>query len=143
AVVAEAVPRPGDGEPLFVEQAPDAAYQQDFVVLAVAPVAPPLDGLELVEFVFPGAQATRLDAAQVGDFADGEVALGGDRRQRGRGRGGRHAASPLVPTPSLSFWLAWNVTTLRAAMGMTSPVLGLRPGRGGLLRTWKLPKPDS
>src|SRR5690606_1288861 len=28
-------------------------------------------------------------------------------------------------------------------MGMVSPVLGLRPGRGGLLRTWKLPKPDS
>src|SRR5699024_3108819 len=27
-------------------------------------------------------------------------------------------------------------------MGMTSPVLGLRPGRGGLSRTVKLPKPD-
>src|SRR5690606_17484313 len=28
-------------------------------------------------------------------------------------------------------------------MGITSPVLGLRPGRGGLSRTWKLPNPDS
>ena len=28
-------------------------------------------------------------------------------------------------------------------MGMVSPVLGLRPGRGGLSRTWKLPNPES
>src|SRR5471032_3114428 len=28
-------------------------------------------------------------------------------------------------------------------MGISSPVLGLRPGRCGLSRSWKLPKPDS
>ncbi|CFP67154.1 Uncharacterised protein [Bordetella pertussis] len=46
-------------------------------------------------------------------------------------------------TTLLSFWLAWKVTTRRAAMGMVSPVLGLRPGLGGLSRTWKLPNPDN
>src|SRR5690606_32541283 len=42
-----------------------------------------------------------------------------------------------------SFWLAWKVTTRRAVIGISSPVLGLRPGRCGLSRNWKLPKPDS
>jgi hypothetical protein len=42
-----------------------------------------------------------------------------------------------------SFWLAWKVTTRRAVMGISSPVFGLRPGRCGLSRNWKLPKPDS
>jgi hypothetical protein len=28
-------------------------------------------------------------------------------------------------------------------IGISSPVLGLRPGRCGLSRNWKLPKPDS
>jgi hypothetical protein len=46
-------------------------------------------------------------------------------------------------TIPLSFWLAWNVTTRRAVMGISSPVFGLRPGRCGLSRNWKLPKPDS
>src|SRR5687768_7716880 len=44
---------------------------------------------------------------------------------------------------ALSFWLAWKVTTRRALMGISSPVLGLRPGRCGLSRSWKLPKPES
>jgi hypothetical protein len=43
----------------------------------------------------------------------------------------------------LSFWLAWKVTTRRAVIGISSPVLGLRPGRCGLSRNWKLPKPES
>jgi hypothetical protein len=42
----------------------------------------------------------------------------------------------------LSFWLAWKVTTRRAVIGISSPVLGLRPGRCGLSRSWKLPKLD-
>ena len=42
-----------------------------------------------------------------------------------------------------SFWLGWKVTTRRAVIGISSPVLGLRPGRCGLSRNWKLPKPDS
>ena len=29
---------------------------------------------------------------------------------------------------AFSFWLAWNVTTRRAVIGISSPVLGLRPG---------------
>ena len=28
-------------------------------------------------------------------------------------------------------------------IGISSPVLGLRPGRCGFSRSWKLPKPDS
>ena len=44
---------------------------------------------------------------------------------------------------AFSFWLAWNVTTRRAVIGISSPVFGLRPGRCGLSRSWKLPKPDS
>src|SRR4030065_445080 len=43
----------------------------------------------------------------------------------------------------LSFWLGWNVTTRRAVIGISSPVLGLRPGRWGLTRSWKIPNPDS
>ena len=42
----------------------------------------------------------------------------------------------------LSFWLAWKVTTRRAVIGPSLPVLGLRPGRCGLSRSWKLPKPE-
>src|SRR5574337_439041 len=44
---------------------------------------------------------------------------------------------------AFSFWLAWKVTTRRAVIGISSPVLGLRPGRWGFTRSWKLPKPDS
>ena len=35
-------------------------------------------------------------------------------------------------TMPLSLWLAWKVTTLRALIGISSPVRGLRPGRGAL-----------
>ena len=44
---------------------------------------------------------------------------------------------------AFSFWEAWNVTTRRAVIGISSPVFGLRPGRCGLSRSWKLPKPES
>ena len=43
---------------------------------------------------------------------------------------------------SLSLWLAWKVTTRRASIGIASPVRGLRPGRGALVRIRKLPKPE-
>ena len=50
---------------------------------------------------------------------------------------------PVVPwICSLSLWLAWKVTTRRASIGIASPVRGLRPGRGALVRIWKLPKPE-
>ena len=35
---------------------------------------------------------------------------------------------------ALSFWLAWKVTTRLAVIGISSPVLGLRPGRCGFSR---------
>ncbi len=35
---------------------------------------------------------------------------------------------------AFSFWLAWNVTTRRAVIGISSPVFGLRPGRCGFSR---------
>src|SRR6185437_3499962 len=44
---------------------------------------------------------------------------------------------------AFSFWLAWNVTTRRAVIGISSPVFGLRPGRCGFSRSWKLPNPES
>src|SRR6267378_3360505 len=44
---------------------------------------------------------------------------------------------------AFSFWLAWKVTTRRALIGISSPVFGLRPGRCGLSRSWKLPNPES
>ena len=37
-------------------------------------------------------------------------------------------------TMALSLWLAWKVTTLRASIEISSPVRGLRPGRGDLER---------
>jgi hypothetical protein len=51
------------------------------LALVVAAIAAALDGLELRELLLPVAQHVRLDAAQVADLADGEVALAGDRRQ--------------------------------------------------------------
>jgi len=89
-----------------------------------------LHGAELGEFLFPVAQHVRFDAAQVGDFADAEVAFGGDgfdrvgAGSRGvfvlggvfgfvfsgvHGSGSVGAAIPLPgwgETACLSFWLA-------------------------------------
>src|ERR1700751_5591146 len=76
----EPVPRAIDRESLLVEEIPDAADEQNFVVLIVAAVAAALDRLELREFLLPIAEHVRLDRTQVADLADGEVALGGDRR---------------------------------------------------------------
>ena len=46
-----------------------------------------------------------------------------------------HAGSVALPwICSLSLLLAWKVTTRRAWMGIASPVRGLRPGRGALVR---------
>ena|GEM_PF-264881 len=52
-------------------------------------------------------------------------------------------SGPVSSTITFSFGLAWKVTTRRALMGIFSPVFGLRPGRCGLSRNWKLPKLDS
>src|SRR5690606_13528851 len=94
---------------------------------------------------------------------DGEVALGGDGRQddpplalwvgsghpresSGNEAGAAdssRAARPGASIWALSFCEAWKVTTRRAEMGISSPVFGLRPGRCGLSRSRKLPKPDN
>src|SRR5690606_36111319 len=66
---------------------------------------------------------------------------GPTRSPCGHARHQREAAASSICV--LSFWLAWKVTTRRAEMGISSPVLGLRPGRWGLSRNWKLPKPES
>src|SRR3989304_1186860 len=58
----ELVARAADGEALFVQQVADAADEQHFVVLVVAPVAAALDRLQLGEFLFPVAQRGRLSA---------------------------------------------------------------------------------
>src|SRR6516165_4666539 len=69
-----------DGEALLVEQVADAPDEQDFVVLVVAAVAAALDRLELREFLLPVTEHVRLNRTEVADLADGEIALGGDRR---------------------------------------------------------------
>ena len=87
--VVEPVPRTADREAFVVEQFADAPNEQDFVMLVVAAVAPPLDRLELREFLLPIAQHVRLDPAQLADFADREVAFRRDRRQLVTLRSGR------------------------------------------------------
>jgi len=78
----ETVTRAADGESLVVEQVAYAPDQKHFVVLVVTAVAAPLDRLELRKLLLPISQHVRLDAAQLAHFADGEIALRRDRRQR-------------------------------------------------------------
>src|SRR5690606_31887473 len=131
----------------------------------VAPVAAALHRPQLGELLLPVAQHVRLHAAEIAHLADGEVALGGNGRQddarlplvAGSGHprdssgcsvarwadGSSRAARRGASIWAFSFCEAWKVTTRRAEIGISSPVLGLRPGRCGLSRSRKLPKPDS
>src|SRR5512134_3110916 len=77
----QTITRPADGEALFVQQLADAPDQQHLVMLVIAPVAAPLDRLELGEFLLPVAQHVRLHPAKLAHLTDGEVALRRDRRQ--------------------------------------------------------------
>src|SRR5437762_73080 len=99
----EAVARPADGEALFVEQLADAADEQHFVVLVIAPVAAPLHRLQLGELLLPVAQDVRLHPAQLAHLTDGEVALGGDRRKFSFPAALLHGA-PSRRWPSVSGW---------------------------------------
>src|SRR5690606_3236739 len=90
ARITQAIARTADREALLVEQRADTTDEQHFVVLVIAAVAAPLHWLELREFLFPIAQHVRLDLAQVADFANGEVALGGNRGKCGSGFGTSH-----------------------------------------------------
>ena len=77
----ELVARTADREALLVEQAPDLADDDDILALVIAAVAAALHGLELRELLLPITQHMRLDATELGDLADREVTLAGDRRQ--------------------------------------------------------------
>ncbi len=64
-----------DGETLRVQQVPDAADHQHFMVLVIAPVPPTLHRSQLGELLLPISKHMRLDAAQIGHFANCEVAF--------------------------------------------------------------------
>src|SRR5215831_2448932 len=98
------VARAIDGEPLLVEQVSDPPYEQHFVMLVIAAIATPFDRFELRELLFPVAKHVRLDRAEVAHLADGEVALGWDRRKVGFSLPVLGHGSQLRPSPSASGW---------------------------------------
>jgi hypothetical protein len=77
----ETVPGSANSEALFIQQAADLANDQHVLPLVVAAVAPAFNRLELRKFLLPIPKDMRLDPAQIADFADGEVALSGNRGQ--------------------------------------------------------------
>lgn len=88
--------------------------QQHLMVLVVTPVAAPLDGPQLGEFLLPVTQHVGLHAAQLADFAYREITLGGNRRQLGRRRGftlQHHSAAPHWPSAS-----GWRGRSPRAGL---------------------------
>ena len=117
-----------DGEALFVQQIADAPDQQDLVMLVVAPVPAPLDGLELGKFLFPIPQHVRLDRTQVAHLANGEVALGGDGRKVGVNSAGiRHDSVTflflyLLPSVVLSAGCAGEAFAGLAAPASTARI---------------------
>ena len=100
-VAIQAQARATDGVALLVQQAADLADHQHVVALVVAAVAAALGRLQAGEFGFPVAQHVRLDVAQLADLADGEVALGRDRREFAVAAGVKHGPAPrrLPPAP--------------------------------------------
>jgi hypothetical protein len=50
-----------NGKPLFIEQLPDPAHQEDLMMLIIPAVPPTLEGLQLREFLLPITQYMRLD----------------------------------------------------------------------------------
>src|SRR5207244_790382 len=101
--IVQPIARAADGEAFLVEQLADAPDEEDFVVLVIAPVAAPLHRLELRELLLPVAQHVRLHPAQLAHLTDGEVALGGDRREFSFPAALLHGA-PSRPWPSVSGW---------------------------------------
>jgi hypothetical protein len=79
-VAGKAVPCSANGKSLLIQQAAYLPDDQDILALIVPAVTAALDGFELREFLFPVTQHMRFHAAQVADFADGEVPLSRDRR---------------------------------------------------------------
>ncbi|MOA11390.1 hypothetical protein D3C78_1313270 [compost metagenome] len=66
---------------IVVEQGTDATHQQDLAVLVVATVAAALDVAQLGKLLLPIAQYMLLDAGQLADFTDGEIAFGRNGRK--------------------------------------------------------------
>src|SRR5690606_23896939 len=94
-----------DGVALLVQQAADLADHQHVVALVVAAVAAALDRLQRRELGLPVAQHVRLHVAQLADLADGEVALGRDRREFAVAARIQHSPAPARrprPAPSAS-----------------------------------------
>ena len=76
----QALARTADGETLLVQETANLADHNDVMPLVVAPVATPLDRLELRKFLLPVAQHMRLDATQIADFPNRKISLSGDFR---------------------------------------------------------------
>src|SRR5690606_3445075 len=105
ALALTALARADDGVAVFVQQAADLADHQHVVALVVAAVAAALDRAEAGELGLPVAQHVRLHVAQLADLANGEVALGGDRRKFAVAAGIKHSAPlprrlPRAPSAS-------------------------------------------
>src|SRR6185369_10781471 len=77
----QSISRATDRKSLIVKKLANSTNQQDFVMLVIATIPPPLDWLELVELLFPVAQDMGFDPTQLANFTNGEIALGGNRRQ--------------------------------------------------------------
>src|SRR5262245_25275081 len=91
-----------DRESLLVQEVADPPDQQHFVVLVIAPVAAPLDRLQLREFLLPITEHVRLDRTEVTYLADGEIPLGGDGWQLGLNSTVVRHGSQVRPLPSVS-----------------------------------------
>src|SRR5690606_10628926 len=101
ALAFQALAGAADGVALLVQQAADLAHHEHVMALVVAAVAAALDRAQAREFGLPVAQHVRLDVAQLADLADGEVALGGDRREFAVAARVKHGRLPrrLPPAP--------------------------------------------
>src|SRR5262249_29887899 len=77
----EPLARTRDREALVVEQRADLPDHQHVMALVIATVAASLDRLQVGEFLLPIAQHVRLDATQLADFPNGEIAFGRYDRQ--------------------------------------------------------------
>ena len=72
------VARAADRKTLVVQQIPDSADQQHFMVLVVAAIAAPFHRAQLRELLLPITEHVRFDTAQIAHFTDGEVTFRGN-----------------------------------------------------------------
>src|SRR3569833_1020640 len=75
------LPRPSDGEAVFVYQASYLAHHHHVVMLIIPAIAAPLHRLELRKFLLPITQHMRFHRAEIADLTDGEIALAWYRGQ--------------------------------------------------------------